>query len=288
MKKILSVKDIMLIVLGSVLFGVTLNLFIVPLNLYNGGIIGIAQLIRTFLNEALNLNFSFDIAGVINLFINLPLLFIAYKFLSKKFLIGTCISIVTQTITLSLVPIPTTLILDDILSSCIVGGILSGVGVGIVLLRCTSAGGIDIIGVLLTLKTKSFSVGKLGIIVNAFIYLICAFVFDLSVALYSLIYAVICSLTLDRIHLQNIEVSLMIFTKKQDVKERIMEEFKRGVTCWKGMGGYTHQETEVIVTIVSKYEVERVKKAIHELDSSAFIIVSEGLKVSGGYEKRLI
>ncbi len=288
MKKLFTTQDLLYIVFGSVLFSASLNLFIVPLGLYNGGVVGISQLIRTLLVTQFNLSAEFDFAGIINLGLNLPLLFIAYKYLSKRFLAGSLLSIVIQTITFSLVPIPSIPILNDYLSSCIIGGILSGMGSGIVLLRSTSAGGVDILGVLLTLKAKGFSVGKLAMGINFVIYVICAMLFSLPTALYSIIFAVISSLALDRVHLQNIEVSLMIFTSNPEIKKDIINEFKRGVTHWKGIGGYTNQDKEVIVTIVSKYEVERIKKFVQTKDKQAFIIISEGLKVSGGYEKRLL
>ena len=67
-----------------------------------------------------------------------------------------------------------------------------------------------------------------------------------------------------------------------------MTKYVRGVTCWKGMGAYTRQETEVLVTVVSKSEVEDVKRDILKIDPKAFIIVHEGTTVTGGYQKRLM
>lgn len=288
MSKPLNCKDIAVILLGSILFASALNIFVVPLGLYNGGVVGISQLIRTLLISSTGINLNFDIAGIINFILNIPLFFLAYRFLSKRFFMGSLLSIATQTLAFSLIPIPKVPILTDPLSSCIIGGILGGIGAGIVLIRGTSAGGIDILGVYFAMKSKTFSVGKLSIGINALIYMICAFLFNLPTALYSIIYATIYSLALDKVHLQNIEVSIMIFTKKADIKRKIMDEFIRGVTYWKGQGAYTNSETEVLVTIVSKYELDKVRKRVMELDPHAFLIVNEGLKVSGGYEKRLL
>lgn len=287
MKNSLKPRELGIILGGSVLFSAALNIFIVPLGLYNGGVVGISQLLRTAL-LANGLSFSFDIAGIINFILNLPLFVLAYRSLSKKFLFGTLLSLIAQTIAFSLIPIPAAPILSDPLSSCVIGGILSGIGAGIVLITGTSAGGVDILGVYAAMKYKDFSVGKLGLGINAVIYLICALVFDIPTALYSIIYAVIYSAAMDKVHLQNIEVSLMIFTKNPEIRSAIMKEFVRGVTYWKGQGAFTNSETEVLVTIISKYELDRVRKRIRELDPHAFVIVNEGLKVSGGYEKRLL
>ena len=92
----------------------------------------------------------------------------------------------------------------------------------------------------------------------------------------------------DKGHLENIDVALMIFTKNEKVKKMIMEDNKRGVTTWTGKGAYTNKETEVLVSVVSKYEVPLLKKKIRKIDKDAFIIVSNVEDVSGGYEKRLV
>ena len=120
------------IVFGSVLFAAGVNLFIVPLNLYNGGAIGIAQIIRTLLSTFLGINFSFDIAGILNFCINLPLFILTYQKLSHKFLYGTLLSVVVQTIAFSIIPIPSEPLLDMI-ASIGIGGIVTGYGIGIVL-----------------------------------------------------------------------------------------------------------------------------------------------------------
>ena len=288
MNKPLSKKDIAIILGGSVLFSFALNVFIVPLGLYNGGVVGISQLIRTMLVQYARIKVSFDIAGIINFILNLPLFFLAYRYLSKRFFYGSLLSIAAQTVAFSLIPIPQVPILEDPLAACVLGGILGGIGAGSVLITGTCAGGTDIMGVYLALKSKNFSVGKLSLAINILIYLVCAVLFNIPTALYSIIYAAIYSVAMDKVHLQNIEVSLMIFTHDQNIKQIIMKEFVRGVTYWKGQGAYTNTETEVLVTIISKYELDRVRKRVMELDPHAFVIVNEGLKVSGGYGKRLL
>lgn len=288
MKKLLSVRDIVIILVGSVLFCFGLNIFIVPLGLYNGGVVGIAQLIRTVLVNAGLVNANFDIAGIINMCLNIPLFLLAYRSLSKHFLIGSILSIAIQTIAFSIIPIPATPILSDVLAACVIGGVIAGAGAGIVLTTGCSAGGTDILGIYFSMKSKNFSVGKLALGVNVVVYGICACLFDIQTALYCIIYAAIYSTAMDKVHLQNIEVSLMIFTRNHDIKQVIMKEFVRGVTYWNGLGAYTDKETEVLVTVISKYELEGVQRRIRELDPHAFVIVNEGLKVSGGYEKRLL
>ncbi|MBS5002857.1 YitT family protein, partial [Holdemania filiformis] len=108
------------------------------------------------------------------------------------------------------------------------------------------------------------------------------------IAIYSIIYAAVYSFVLDKVHLQNIEMSLMIFTKNPEIKSRILKDFVRGVTYWKGLGAYTQTETEVLVTIVSKDEVNDLRRMITQMDPKAFIIVNEGLQITGNFIKRLV
>lgn len=287
-KQFISVKELFLIILGSIIFSTSINLFIVPINLYNPGCTGIAQIIRTVFLDLTGLHFPFDIAGIINFILNIPLYILAYKSISKKFLIGTMISIIIQTLCFSFIIIPNPPIINDIIASCVIGGIFSAIGIGFTLLAGCSGGGTDILGVYATLKWKNFSVGKLTVMINIFIYLICAILFNFQTAIYSIIYAGVFSFVLDKVHLQNIEMYCMIFTRKVEVKQLIIKKMIRGLTFWKGTGGYTFTDTEVIVTIISKREVNQLKKMIIGIDPDAFIIISENIHVTGNFEKRLV
>lgn len=288
MKCYLAIKNYLMVVVGSIMFSLALNIFIVPHGLYNGGFVGIAQIITTLIQENMNIVIDFNIAGIINFVMNIPLFLLTYKVLSKRFFIGSFLSIVTITIFMALIPISTIPLLSDVLASCIIGGIVGGLGIGLTLLSGASGGGLDIVGVYTTMKYKDFSVGKLQLSINLLIYLACAILFDIQIAIYSIIYQVVFSLIVDKIHYQNIEISVMIFTKNKEVKHRINSDLRRGVTFWRGMGAYTNDETDVLITIVSKYEISRLKKIVLELDSKAFLVISNGVHVTGGYEKRLV
>ena len=282
--KPLSFRNILIIIAGSALYAGAVNLFLQPLNLYAGGIPGLSQLLRTLFLAGKH---SVDPAGIINLLFNIPLFILAWNGMHKKVLIGTVLSVLTQTLIFSLVKIPAVPLLDDKLASIAIAGIVGGFGCGIVLSNGGSAGGLDLLGVYLTKKNSLFSVGKLSILFNACLYTVCAVVFQPSVALYSVLFIVFFSVTIDRFHYQNIEVELMIFTHHPEMADTIMKKYVRGVTEWDGKGAYTNADTHVLVTIVAKNEVEEVKKDILKTDPKAFIIVHDHIDVTGGYQKRL-
>lgn len=273
---------------GSALFAISVNLFAVPMNIYNMGMVGIAQIARTLLVDYFKIGVDFDIAGIINMLCNIPLFLIAYKALSRRFFVGTLISILTQTIFFTLIPIPMIPIMNDGIANIVLGGILSGIGIGLCLQSGASGGGMDIIGMYMSRKNPALSMGKLSIGINACIYLVCAFLFNVQTALYSLIYVAVFSLMLDKMHIQNIAVSAMIFTRNPEVKEVIMKELLRGVTLWNGTGAYTGNSCEILETIVSKYDVEALKDILQKYDRNAFFILNEGVHVSGNYQRRLL
>ena len=118
----------LLCVIGGALYAVGVNLFIVPFNLYSGGLVGIAQLIRTVLADYIHIDFgSKDIAGIIFYALNLPILIYAFPRLDKLFFLKTLVAVTSLTLAMSL--IPTTVIVDDCLASTIVGAFISGAGI---------------------------------------------------------------------------------------------------------------------------------------------------------------
>ena len=112
-------------------------------------------------------------------------------------------------------------------------------------------------------------------------------VFDISTVIYSVVYLFFYTVTLDRMHFQNINVRMLIFTKKKGIAEAIMKETGRGVTQWNGEGAFTSEHNYVLVTIVNKFEVEDILNMVYLLDPEAFTTVDEGVKVYGNFQKRV-
>lgn len=273
---------------GSLLFAAGVNLIIMPMKLYNGGFMGVAQLIRTFVVSVLHVDAGqIDLAGMIFYILNVPLFYLAWKGIGKSFCVRTVIAATMESVLLTVIPIPKTPIITDMLTACIIGGLISGVGTGLILRGESSGGGQDIIGILCAKKYPGFSVGKIGIIMNIGVYGVCMMLFDMEVVIYSLIYATVVSLAIDKIHIQNINMSVMIFTKKLGVAKAIMEETGRGVTNWEGTGAYTKENTEILYVVISKYEVNQIKRIVQGIDPKAFMIFTEGTAVTGNFEKRL-
>ena len=206
--------------------------------------------------------------------------------IGKRFFLKTLICVTWITLAMSLIPIPAAPVLSgDILGTCIIGGLIAGFGVGTMLKMGSSGGGMDIIGMLLIKFRKNFSVGKVNLFVNIVLYAICLLLFDIPTVIYSLIYASVYSLSMDRSHEQNINVEVTIITKKDSkaLNDAIFHELGRGITIWDSTGAYTKDSSKVLYILLSKYEVRHLKHIVREYDPQAFMVVNEGVKVEGNY-----
>lgn len=285
-----EVGRMLMAISGSFLYAVGANILTVPMGLYNGGMIGAAQLIRTFIVEVLGINVgSLDVAGIIYYVINIPLFILAFRSMGKGFFVKSLICTTALTFFISILQPPVVPILDDPLAACLIGGIISGAGVGISLRFGASNGGSDILGVYFSKKYKDFSVGRISLIINFIVYGIMAIYMDLEVVIYSIIYVVFMNLALDRVHLQSINVEVQIFTKEdpEELKNLIFQELYRGATTWRAQGGYTNEPGTMIYMIVNKYEVPTVRAIAQKYDSHVFITYNENITVTGNYIRRL-
>ena len=283
-----KIDRILMTVLGNVLYACGVNLMINPIHLYSGGFTGIAQLIRLFLTGFLHIPEipGLDYMGIIYFAINIPLFFMAYRIMGRKFCITTLISIAMASAFLAIIPVPAVPIVDDRILASFVGGLGSGVGAGLVLRAGSSQGGQDVIGVCLAKTHPNFKVGTIGIIISICIYTICLFIYDIPTVMYSIIFAVVTGLGIDRVHVQNIKQECMIFTKKPDLEDAILHDLNRGATIWEGQGAYTGDDMHVLVTVISKYEEPHLREIIAKHDENAFMIISDNIRVVGLFNKR--
>ena len=288
LEKKIHFERFLMCILGGTLYAVGVNLFIVPFNLYSGGIVGIAQVIRTVLSDFIHLDFgSKDVAGIIFYALNLPILIYAFPRIEKLFFLKTLVAVTSLTLAMSL--IPTTMVVNDCLASTIVGAFISGAGIGLVLRMSASTGGMDIIGMLVSKTHGNVSVGRVNLTVNLVLYAVCLFLFDVQTVVYSVIFAVVHAFAIDKFHAQNINVEVKIITKTNpdDIEHEVFTKMGRGVTELQSIGAYTHEDEHILYILISKYEVHQLRQIVRKYDKRAFVIVNEGVFVEGHYLKKL-
>lgn len=277
-------------VAGELLSAAAMNLFIVPQGLYSSGLTGLCQLIRTFLTTQLGVNTGqYDLAGILYFLINIPILLFAWTRLGRGFVLRTVICTAAFSTFYSMIPVPAVPIIEDTLTSCLLGGMLNGVACGIVLTCGCSSGGLDIFGLSLAKKGGRLTVGQFSLSFNIVLYTVCLFLFTPSVAIYSLIFNFFTVMVLDRMHQQNVSVQVMIFTRGDEdaMAHFIIEKLGRSVTYWKGTGAYTGEEVHVLFVCLSKYEIEELRHAVHITDPHAFLVIQEGVHVDGNFSRKL-
>lgn len=280
-------KRTILAVLASFIYSAAMNLFVVPVGMYSGGLIGICQVIRTLLVEHLGLSANIDIASIIYFLLNLPLLYFAWHDVSHMFFVKTIISVAMMTVSLAFIPVRAVLP-DDVLASVLVGGLVCGAMMGIVLRSGGSGGGFDIVGVLMILRRKEAGVGQLTLFVNAILFATCFYVFGVRVVIYSMLFTFVYSFALDKMHSQNINVEAKIITKKgKEIEAEIFRQMGRGVTEWASVGAYTGQGSTMLYVLMSKYEIAQLRSLAKKIDPSAFIVISSNVRVYGNFLKKM-
>ena len=287
--KLQTITSYMGSLFGALLFAIAINVVIVPHGLYSGTLTGVAQIIESLVTTytTLNLPSGFNLTGIFLLIINVPLLMMVLSVTNKRFPLKSIITIIFLTVAMSFIPIPEMPIITDTLTAAIVGGAIAGFGAGFTLRCGGSGGGSDLIGVYCSIKYPSFTVGRVTLIISVFVYGYGLFAHDFNVVIYSAIFTTLYAFALDHAHSQNIKTSALIFTTSPVVIQGILENLQRGATCWEGKGAYSGKHTHIFATVISKYEIPRLKQIVHEADPSAFIVFNNKVNVSGNFIKKL-
>ncbi len=277
-------------VLGALIYGIGINLFVAPLGVFTGGLMGLCQLLRSLILMMLGIpSLNFELAGVILYAFNVPLLILAYRSMGKVFFRNTLICSTAYAVFASIVPVPAVPIVDDMLTGCLLGGVISGVGSGLALTSGCCGGGLDLLGLYLAKRGAKVTIGRFNLGFNIVLFAMCGMLFDLSTLIYSVLNTIFNAIAIDRAHRQSVTVQVLIFTKKDgdEVDRFIMENLHRGITRWEGKGVYTGEPTHILCVCMNKYEIDDLREALVRIDPKAFFIVQEGVHVSTNFERRL-
>ena len=261
-----------LISVGSVLCAVAINGILIPHKFVSGGFAGLALVIY-YLLPALPVAFVY-------FFLNVPLFVLGWKYVGRRFFIYSIAGMIIFSCALKWVnaSIP---VQDQILSA-LLAGIISGTGAGIILRSVGSAGGLDILSVIL-LQGCSVRLGTTSLAFNSLVLASAAVLLSLEKALYALVYVYVNSYMLNLVvtGLSQRKAVFIISPRWQEISQEIFEKLNRGLTVIKGQGGYSGQEEQILYTVITFRELPRLKEIIRRLDPNAFVVVTETLEVMG-------
>lgn len=272
---------------GAVIYAAGVNLFVVSSGLYCGGLLGYCQIFRTLIVNRFAPNSAFDFSSLLYYLINVPILIIGLREVDIKFLLRTLVTISAMAAAFTVMPV-IALLPEDALTGSIIGGIISGFANGMILRASSTAGGFDVISMILVKKKSNISVGRLTVWLSVLFFVICCFLFPAEIVVYSAIYLAAYSVTMDMIHTQNIEVEVKIVTHDAEKMEKeILVQLQRGVTKWNSIGAYTNQSSQVLCVIISKYELAQLNAIVKRHDPNAFMIVNSNVHIIGNFVKRI-
>lgn len=271
------VKKFFILTIGALLYSAGLEIFLVPNEIIDGGIVGISIMA----SHLSGLPFS-----IFMLLLNIPFFFLGYKHIGKTFTIATIVSICLLSFWSSIfIPIPQ--ITDDYFLAAIFGGIVAGLGVGLIIRNGGSLDGTEIVAILLDRKS-TFSVGEVVMFFNIFILGAAGFVFSWDKAMYSLVAYFVISKMID-IVIKGLDESyaIMIVSDENDeIADALMSRLGRGVTFLYGEGGYTGDSKKVLYCVVTRLEVDKLKDIAMEKDENAFVTINVVHDIVGGRFKK--
>lgn len=269
--------QMVLLVIGTLILAIAINLLFLPNNLSTGGASGIALIIYYLYKVPV---------GLTVILINIPLFIIALKDLGWKFcskaIIGTALLSVLIEITSGIGNIVN--IEQDVFLGCIFGGLLNGIGLSLVFKADGSTGGSDLLAQIIYKKRPVSSIGQILLVIDSLVIITNAIVFNsISIALYSVIALFISKKTTDIIFEGvNYTKAVNIISKMGDkIAKEIIEKTDRGVTTSKCTGVYTNEEYTHVISVVTVPQLPLVKKVVKSIDKGAFIYISDTREVLG-------
>lgn len=267
------------IIAGTLLMAAAVNFVYEPMNMVTGGISGLAIAIKELTKGYINGGLP---VWLVNISLNIPIFIWGYFVKGKSFLGYTVFANICFSFFMMLLPIPEIEQKDYVLS-VIVGGCLTGAGLGLIFASGYSTGGTDLLSSILHTYLKNYSVATFLFVLDALIILAGALVFGVLSTVYAVLAVFLSSKIMDNI-LSGLKVGKQVWIiseEYQQISDAIMEKMDRGVTCLEGRGMYSDKSKNVLLCVVGKREIVSLVRIVREKDPSAFVIIQDAREVMG-------
>jgi uncharacterized membrane-anchored protein YitT (DUF2179 family) len=281
-KQHLSLADIAYMLLGILFSGFAMKSFLVPNQFLDGGVTGVSLLFH----ELYHVNLSFLLIAV-----NIPFIIMGAYQVSKTFAAKTFVSVALLAVCMAYFPYP--VLTSDKLIVAVFGGFFLGLGVGLGMRGGCAIDGIEVLA-LYTWRRLGFTMSEIILGINTIIFLIAAVKFGLEVAFYAMLTYYIATKTIDYV-VEGIEEYTgvtIISAHSEIIKGILVKEMGRGITIYKGERGYmkdtyeVKHDCDIIFTIITRLEVRRLKRMVHQLDPKAFVFTNSIKETAGGILKK--
>ena len=276
----LETKKLFVVLVGAMLTATGLNLFLIPANVYSSGFAGIAQLLSSVLTQYTPITIS---TGILLFLLNVPVTILGWLKVGKSFTVYSFISVAATTFFLEIIPVYP--LSKDILLNAVFGGVILAVGVGFTLKWGASTGGVDIIAMILS-RMKDKPVGTYIFALNAVIIIMAGLLYGWEKALYTLVTLYVTTRIIDTIHTRHEKLTAMIITNKGDeLTKAIHEKLVRGITSIPAKGSYTKEQKEMLIIVITRYELFDLERIIRTVDPKAFTNIVETAGIFGFFRK---
>jgi uncharacterized membrane-anchored protein YitT (DUF2179 family) len=272
-----TIKKYTMLFLGSVLAAIGLEIFLVPNQIIDGGVIGISIMASYVTQLPLSLFI---------VILNLPFLYLGYMQIGKTFTISTLFSVLSLAYWVSVFhPIPE--LTNDLFLAAVFGGIIVGIGVGLIIRNGGSLDGTEIVAILID-KRSGFSVGEIIMFFNLFILGSAGLIYSWDKAMYSLVAYFVAFKVID-LAIEGLDETkgvMIVSDNPDEIADALMARLGRGVTVLHGEGGYTGSPKKVLYSVVTRLEIAKLKSIVYEKDENAFVTINEVHEVMGGRIKK--
>lgn len=274
------IKILLTVIIGSFLVAFSLNYFLIPANVYASGVSGLAQLLSNIIQDYTPFYLSM---GILLFLLNVPVVILGWIKVGKAFTLYSFISVVLTSLFLEFIPIQAQT--NDIFLYAVFGGVIGAVGIGITLRMGASTGGLDIVAMVLS-RLNDKPVGTYFFILNAIIIISAGLIYGWDKALYTLVALYTTTRVIDAIHTRHQKLTVMIVTKKStELKNAIHARMVRGITIIPVRGAFSNDSKEMLMIVVTRYELYEIEQIIKELDPQAFTNIVETVDVFGYFRK---
>jgi uncharacterized membrane-anchored protein YitT (DUF2179 family) len=270
-------RDFLLIACGIVSACFGLKSFLMPSEFIDGGVTGISLLISNLTGMKLS---------YLIIVINIPFVILGFKQIGKAFAIKTAFAIAALAVMLIILPFQP--ITHDKLLIAFFGGLFLGGGIGLAMRGGCVIDGTEVLALYIS-KNSMLTVGNIILVLNIMIFGVAAIFLGMETAMYAILTYLSASKTIDFVvnGLEQYIGVTIISEKKDEIKDFLINNMKRGVTIYKGEGGYAvKKEIDILYTVVTKLEMGKLQTEIRQVDPDAFVVQQQISDIKGGVVKR--
>jgi uncharacterized membrane-anchored protein YitT (DUF2179 family) len=266
-----------LTVAGILSAGMGIHGFLLSSNFIDGGVTGVSMLVSKVTGTPLSIWIAI---------VNLPFIALGYRQIGGAFALRSAAAIGGLSVALAMIHFPD--VTPDRLLSAVFGGFFLGAGIGLAVRGGAVLDGTEIAALLISKRSHLLKVGDVILLFNVVLFLAAMSLLGVEEALYSILTYVTAARTLDFV-IHGIEeyTAITIVSRfSGEIAARIMAHLGRGVTVYKGRGGLSYEDQEILYCVVTRLEIGKVKAIVHGLDPAAFITSHPLSGVDGGMVKR--